>query len=107
MSVIDEAVVALRMDKLVVIPTDTVYGLAGRADLADAVQAIFEVKGRPKDRALPVLGAGIDDLRAVATFSDEALVLAERFALVTATGPVSPSSSRARGCAGTRTPTVS
>ena len=74
-----DAINTLHGGGLVVIPTDTVYGLAGRADLADAVQAIFEVKGRPKDRALPVLGAGIEDLRSVAVFSDEALVLAERF----------------------------
>lgn len=79
MSALAEAISALHGGGIVVIPTDTVYGVAGRADLADAVQAIFEVKGRPKDRALPVLGAGIDDLRSVASFSEAALRLAERF----------------------------
>ena len=79
MTTLADAISTLHGGGLVVIPTDTVYGLAGRADLADAVEAIFEVKGRPKERALPVLGAGVDDLRSVADFSDEALVLAERF----------------------------
>ena len=79
MTTLADAISTLHGGGLVVIPTDTVYGLAGRADLADAVQAIFEVKGRPKERALPVLGAGVDDLRSVADFSDEALVLAARF----------------------------
>lgn len=79
MTALDEAIAVLHGGGLVVMPTDTVYGLAGRADQADAVAAIFEVKGRPKDRPLPVLGANVDDLRSVARFSDAALRLADRF----------------------------
>lgn len=79
MNALADAVAALHGGNLVVMPTDTVYGLAGRADLADAVAAIFEVKARPADRPLPVLGADIDDLRSVARFSDAALRLAEAF----------------------------
>lgn len=79
MTELADAISTLHGGGLVVIPTDTVYGLAGRADLADAVRAIFEVKERPKDRALPVLGADVGDLRSVASFSEEALVLAERY----------------------------
>lgn len=38
----------------VVIPTETVYGLAARASDARAVAAVFEVKGRPQDNPLIV-----------------------------------------------------
>lgn len=79
MTTLDEAIAALHGGALVVMPTDTVYGLAARADLADAVRAIFAVKARPQDRPLPVLGAGIEDLRSVARFSDAELRLAEAF----------------------------
>jgi L-threonylcarbamoyladenylate synthase len=38
----------LRGDKLVAIPTETVYGLAGNALSVEAVINIFETKGRPR-----------------------------------------------------------
>lgn len=37
----------LRKDKLVAVPTETVYGLAGNSLRIEAVRKIFEVKGRP------------------------------------------------------------
>ena len=79
MTTLADAIEVLHGGGLVVIPTDTVYGLAGRADLTEAVAAMFAVKTRPKDRALPVLGAGVDDLRSVARFSEAEARAAERF----------------------------
>ncbi len=38
-----------------VVPTDTVYGLAARVDRPDALGALFRLKGRPDGRPLPVL----------------------------------------------------
>jgi L-threonylcarbamoyladenylate synthase len=57
---------------LVVIPTDTVYGVAALPRVPGAVEAVFEAKGRPEDKPLPVLGASLADLTAVAIFSDRA-----------------------------------
>jgi L-threonylcarbamoyladenylate synthase len=37
----------LRVGGLVAVPTETVYGLAARADSAEAVAAIYRAKGRP------------------------------------------------------------
>lgn len=51
---IDEAVAILRAGGLVAIPTETVYGLAARADDAAAASAIFEAKGRPPSHPLIV-----------------------------------------------------
>ena len=70
---------ALRAGRLVVIPTDTVYGVAARPDIPGAIAAIFEAKGRPEDKAIPILGASRDDLEVVALFDDAARRLAERF----------------------------
>lgn len=38
---------------LVAFPTETVWGLAARADIPEAIDKIFELKGRPRDRTLP------------------------------------------------------
>jgi L-threonylcarbamoyladenylate synthase len=57
---------ALAAGGLVVLPTDTVYGLAARADDEAAVARIFATKRRPPDRPLPVLIADTADLDWVA-----------------------------------------
>jgi L-threonylcarbamoyladenylate synthase len=46
---------ALARGELVVIPTDTVYGLAARLDRPDALARIYAAKGRGAEKALPVL----------------------------------------------------
>jgi L-threonylcarbamoyladenylate synthase len=46
---------ALRAGGLVVLPTDTVYGLAAALDRPEAIARVFVAKGRPADLALPVL----------------------------------------------------
>jgi L-threonylcarbamoyladenylate synthase len=45
---LDLAAEALRAGELVIMPTETVYGLAAAAGDADAVARIFEAKGRPR-----------------------------------------------------------
>lgn len=44
---IDQAVSALTAGELVAIPTETVYGLAGRIDREETLKKIFTVKSRP------------------------------------------------------------
>ncbi len=68
----------IRRGGLVAIPTETVYGLAGDAENADAVARIFEVKGRPTDHPLIVHVADADHLHGwVARVTDEITALAE------------------------------
>jgi L-threonylcarbamoyladenylate synthase len=45
----------LRRGSVIAIPTDTVYGLAADPFNLAAVDEIFRVKGRPEQRALPIL----------------------------------------------------
>ena len=73
------AVDALARGLVVVVPTDTVYGVAARPDLPDAIDRVFELKGRERRKALPVLGYDINSLRDVVDFDDRAALLAESF----------------------------
>ncbi|WP_299563569.1 L-threonylcarbamoyladenylate synthase [uncultured Mycolicibacterium sp.] len=52
---ITAAVSALKGGRLVVMPTDTVYGLAANAFDAEAVAALLAAKGRGRDMPVPVL----------------------------------------------------
>ena len=54
------AATALLDGALVVLPTETVYGLAGRADDADAIARIYAVKGRPSQHPVIVHVADAD-----------------------------------------------
>ena len=62
-----------------VIPTDTVYGLAARPDIPRAIARVFELKQRSRDKQLPVLGAGIEQLATIGRFDERALRLARRY----------------------------
>ena len=63
---IEEAAEALRAGKLVVFPTETVYGLGAHALDPDAVQKIFDAKQRPANDPLIVHIAHIGQVNQVA-----------------------------------------
>lgn len=69
----------LRDGGLVAVPTETVYGLAARADSADAVAAIYRAKGRPDFNPLIVHVPDLSVAEAIAEFDDRARILAEAF----------------------------
>ncbi|EFL12889.1 L-threonylcarbamoyladenylate synthase [Streptomyces sp. C] len=70
----------LRAGGLVALPTETVYGLGADAENADAVNRIFEVKGRPSSHPLIVHIGGAEQLDDwVEEVSPTARLLAERF----------------------------
>src|ERR1039457_1846065 len=52
---VEEAAAALRRGELVVLPTDTVYGVAADAFDAAAVAALLAAKGRGRQAPPPVL----------------------------------------------------
>jgi L-threonylcarbamoyladenylate synthase len=56
-ALVDEIVVVLRGGGVVVLPTDTVYGLAALPTSAAAVERVFALKGRRADVPLAVLCA--------------------------------------------------
>ena len=60
---------SIRRGQIVVCPTDTVYGLLADAANKKAVQKVFEIKGRPKNRALPVFVKDIKMAKRLARIS--------------------------------------
>jgi L-threonylcarbamoyladenylate synthase len=77
---INEAAAALQGGGLVAFPTETVYGLGVDPFNAEAVERLFEAKGRPAEKGL-ILHLGdieqLDDL--VRSFPEAAVTLARRF----------------------------
>lgn len=64
---------------LVAVPTETVYGLAARADSGKAVAGIYEAKGRPSFNPLIVHVKSIQQAETLAQFDETARELAGRF----------------------------
>jgi len=74
------AIEVLQSGGLVAFPTDTVYGVGALAFDGAAVESIYAAKGRPMEKAIPVLIGDADDLAKVsAEVSEIALKLAVRF----------------------------
>jgi L-threonylcarbamoyladenylate synthase len=76
---IEEAADALRAGGLVILPTETVYGLAADASNARAVAAVYEAKGRPSFNPLIAHVADVAAARRIARFDDRAERLAAAF----------------------------
>ena len=64
---IETAITALRRGQLVVLPTDTVYGVAGDAFTPEAVAALLRAKGRGRDMPVPVLVGSLATMHAITT----------------------------------------
>jgi L-threonylcarbamoyladenylate synthase len=73
---IAEAVAAARRGELIVLPTDTVYGIGTRPDDRDATDRLFAAKQRPSGLSLPVLVPNVAEAAAVGTFDERASRLA-------------------------------
>jgi L-threonylcarbamoyladenylate synthase len=77
--VLAAAVEALRAGDLVVLPTDTVYGLAAHPEFPDAIARVYAVKERPAEKALPLLVSGAEQAASVVQVSPAAECLMARF----------------------------
>ena len=77
---IERAVQLIRRGEVVGVPTDTFYGLAADPFNLAAVARIYEIKGRPERRALPILVTTMEQCSEfVAELPDAFFKLAERF----------------------------
>lgn len=79
MAAIKNAAALIRAGQVVAVPTETVYGLAGRADSGDAVARIYAAKGRPSFNPLIVHVASVAQAEALGVFDDRARLLADAF----------------------------
>ena len=70
---------AIHRGGVCVLPTETVYGLAARADSADAVEKIYVIKGRDFDKPLAVCIPNLNAAKQLAQFDILAEKLADEF----------------------------
>nr|WP_073309100.1 L-threonylcarbamoyladenylate synthase [Halobaculum gomorrense] len=78
------AAAAIRDGESVVYPTETVYGLGADATDPAAVERVFELKRRPRDKPLSVAFGSVDAALSLVPASDRAA----RFARAVLPGPV-------------------
>lgn len=69
----------VREGGIVAVPTETVYGLAARADDAASVEKIYHAKGRPGFNPLIVHVDTMEQAGTLAEFSEAALAMAELY----------------------------
>ncbi len=76
----DYAASFIRRGRVVSIPTDTFYGLAADPFNLYAIERVFQIKGRPETRALPILVNSIEQaVGLVRDVPDAFLTLAHKF----------------------------
>lgn len=66
----DRAVEVLRSGGSVLLPTDTVYGLAALPSLSGATDRLFALKGRSTNQPVAVLVAGLDQARSLVVWPE-------------------------------------
>jgi L-threonylcarbamoyladenylate synthase len=98
---VDDAVDGIRAGRSIVIPTDTVYGLAAAPHSPEAVQALYRLKGRDEAQPTALVAASVEKLlelvpelagRALRAFLPGPFTLilpnpAQRFRWLTGTSP--------------------
>lgn len=67
---LEEVIRALKNGGVVVIPTDTIYGLVADARNSEALRRIFEIKGRPEEKSLPIFVASIEEAEKFAEINE-------------------------------------
>jgi L-threonylcarbamoyladenylate synthase len=108
---IEEAAHWIRNGGIVAVPTDTLYGLAVDPFRPDAVARLFAVKGRPAERAVPLVAGDVAQIvEHLSPLSPLAARLANRFwpgpltLLVTAPIALAPDVHGGTGRVGVRVP---
>lgn len=76
---IDELVTILKEDKVISVPTDTVYGVCARMNSEKAEDALRAVKNRPLTKAFPIMCANIEQIEEISYVDDRALKVIHAF----------------------------
>ena len=109
MSAWEKARQILQQGGVVAVPTETVFGLLARADRPEAVDRIYQIKGRTRKKPLVLMASDLETARKSGEFSEAALRLARRFwpgplTLVVPAGPEAPKTLVHEGTLGIRVP---
>ncbi len=65
--------------ELIVMPTDTVYGLAAMLYDEEALKKIYEVKGREQSKQIPLLISAIDQIKGIAIYDEKIEKIMKKF----------------------------
>jgi len=76
---IEEIVLILRRGGVVVFPTDTAYGLGVDATNPQAIEKVYDIKGRPQDMPLSIAVATLEDIDRYAVLDDTGRRIARAF----------------------------
>jgi L-threonylcarbamoyladenylate synthase len=78
--ILKHAVESLENGKIVAYPTETFYGLGVKFDIEYSLKKLFEIKNRPKDKAMPLIIGNIELLPAIThSLNYRVDILIERF----------------------------
>ncbi len=64
---LEKGVAILKRGGVIALPTDTVYGLGAAMNIDAAVERVYRIKERPRNMALPLLLADLDQLDDIAS----------------------------------------
>lgn len=67
------------MSKVIIFPTDTVYGIGTPIFDVEGIEKIYSIKNRPKDKPLACLCSDINQIDSIAYLNDKARLLIDKF----------------------------
>ena len=67
------------MSKVIIFPTDTVYGIGTPIFDLDGIKRIYSIKNRPLDKPLACLCSDINQIDSIAYLNDKARLLIKRY----------------------------
>ena len=76
---LERAISCLQSGKLLVVPTDTIYGIAALPGQANIIDHLYTARGRTQEPALPFLLASAEEMADLVRTNTHALRLAHRF----------------------------
>ena len=60
---IDRALISLYADKVVAVPTDTIYGIAALSQSTDAVDRLYKIKKRHREKSIAICVGSIEEVK--------------------------------------------
>ena len=69
----------MKHGSLIIIPTDTVYGLAAKLYDQGALEKIYVVKGREQSKQIPILISSFDQIKEIAIYNKKAELAMKTF----------------------------
>lgn len=78
--VITKAIAVLKNGGIVAYPTETFYGLGAKYDMDSALERLYEIKKRPKEKAMPLIIGNREELSFITdSVNEQANDLMDRF----------------------------